>query len=68
MEWFAENWEHLLAAFGGVVLASSALVKALAPLAEMTPTQADDRALAKAKVWLDKVLDVLRALAVRGRQ
>ena len=68
MEWFAENWEHLLALFGGVVLACSALVKALAPLAEMTPTQADDEALATAKVWLDKVLDVLRVLAVRGKQ
>lgn len=68
MEWLAENWEHMLALFGGVVLACSALVKALQPLAEMTPTQADDEALALAKTWLDNVLEVLRVLAVRGRQ
>lgn len=46
MNWIMENWETLLAAYGGFVVFASAIVK-------VTPTQKDDAILAKLLAFLD---------------
>ena len=75
--WVTEHWDELLAAFGAVVLAASAVVKALQGVvailntaAARTETKADDAALARVTVWLEAASSVLRAvrpLSLRGK-
>lgn len=50
MDWIMAHWKDILAAFGAVVLAASAIVK-------LTPTQKDDTVLAK-------IIKVLAALGL----
>lgn len=46
MNWLLENWEHIAAGFGMLVAFCTAIVK-------MTPTQKDDKILAKVVKWAD---------------
>lgn len=46
MDWLANNWETIFAAWGMLVAVCTAIVK-------LTPTQKDDNVLAKVVKWAD---------------
>ena len=49
--WINQNWEHVVAAIGGIVIAARIIVK-------LTPTPKDDS-------FLEKIVSVLKGLGLK---